>query len=180
MDLQRAMRMVRFNATAWSINPQKIGVMGFSAGGHLAATLGNHFDPGNPIARDSIENLSCQPNFMILFYPVISFSDTSLIAQSTSRKKLLGENPDSQLVDYYSNELQVKANTPPAFIIHAADDKVVPIEHSILMYEALHRKKIPAELHLLPSGGHGFGLVSNNPHLEAWKGNLKLWLESIR
>lgn len=180
MDLQRAIRMVRANANAWSINTEKIGVMGFSAGGHLAATLGNHFDAGNPTAPDSIERLSCKPNFMILFYPVISFSDTSLIAQSTSRKKLLGENPDPKWVQFYSNELQVKENTSPAFIIHAADDKVVPVEHSILMYEALHQKKISAELHLLPSGGHGFGLVTNNKQLETWKVNLKFWLESMR
>lgn len=178
MDVQRAIRIVRFNAAKWNVNPEKIGVMGFSAGGHLAATLGTHFDSGNKSAADSLERQSCRPDFMILMYPVISFSDTNL--QTNSKNKLLGKNPPKELILYYSIELQVKENTPPAFICHAANDTVVGVEHSILMYEALHKKNIPAELHILSNGGHGFGLVTNNKHIASWKMSLELWLESMR
>jgi acetyl esterase/lipase len=171
------MRLVRHNAGKWNINPEKIGVMGFSAGGHLAATLATHFDYGNKSASDSVEWQSCRPNFMILMYPVISFSDTTL--RTNSQKKLLGENPQKDLLIWYSAELQVKEDTPPAFICHAQNDPTVSVEHSILMYEALHKKKIPAELHILPEGGHGFGLAANNDHVYSWTNSLKLWLKSL-
>jgi len=177
MDAQRAMRLVRFNAAKWNIDPGKIGIMGFSAGGHLASTLGTHFDYGNKASADSIERNSCRPDFMILMYPVISFTDSCL--HSGSRKTLLGNNPDKDLIISYSNELQVKDDTPPAFFVHADDDSGVPVENTLLMYKALRKKKIPAELHILSEGEHGFGLALNNEHVASWSNSLKLWLNSL-
>jgi acetyl esterase/lipase len=177
MDAQRAMRLVRHNAAKWSINPEKIGIMGFSAGGHLASTLGTHFDYGNKEATDSIERQSCRPDFMILMYPVISFTDASV--HSGSAEALVGKNPDKDLLVYYSSELQVKENTPPAFFALADNDDGVPVENSLLMYAALRKKKIPAELHILSEGKHGFGLGLNNEHVASWTTNLKLWMNSL-
>jgi acetyl esterase/lipase len=178
MDAKRAMRLVRHNAAKWKINLDKIGIMGFSAGGHLASTLGTHFDNGNVESVDSVERYSCKPNFMILMYPVISFTDSTL--RTRSQKTLLGDNPPKDLLVYYSNELQVKDDTPPCFIAHAQNDSTVSVRHSIIMYEALNRKKIPSELHILTEGGHGFGLNSTNKHIASWKTSLELWLENIR
>jgi acetyl esterase/lipase len=178
MDAQRAIRMVRANASNWGINPEKIGVMGFSAGGHLASTLATHFDYGNTNVKDSIERFSSRPNFMVLIYPVISFADS--ITHLGSKKQLIGKNPSPELVKYYSNELQIKDDTPPAFIIHATDDDVVWVENSLLMYRALKKKNISAELHVLSEGGHGFGLASNNNHVNFWGENLKWWLKSLQ
>jgi acetyl esterase/lipase len=177
MDAQRAMRLVRHNASIWNINPSKIGVMGFSAGGHLASTLGTHFDYGNKTAADSVEKESCRPDFMILMYPVISFTDTSM--HLGSREALLGKDADPELVKYYSNELQVKDDTPPAFFVHADNDHGVPVENTLLMYKALRQKHIPAELHILTEGEHGFGLGGRNEHVASWTNSLKLWLASL-
>jgi len=176
-DVQRAMRMVRFNASKWNIDPGKIGVMGFSAGGHLASTLGTHFDYGNKLSADSVDQMSCRPDFMILMYPVISF--TASVTHTGSRESLLGKNPPKELVEYYSNELQVKTDTPPAFFVHADDDRGVPVENTLLMYAALRKNNIPAELHIISEGGHGFGLASDNAHVSSWAGSLKLWLQWI-
>jgi acetyl esterase/lipase len=174
MDAQRAMRLVRFNASLWNIDPNKIGIMGFSAGGHLASTLGTHFDYGNPSAADSVEKLSCRPDFMILMYPVITFTDSCM--HKGSRDALLGKDPDPNLVKFYSNELQVKKDTPPTFFELADNDKGVPPENSLLMFKALHEKNIPVELHILSEGEHGFGLGTGNEHIASWTNNLKLWL----
>jgi len=174
MDAQRAMRLVRANAAAWNINPAKIGIMGFSAGGHLASTLGTHFDYGNKASTDSIEKQSCRPDFMILLYPVISFVDKSVHAGSS--EALLGKNPDQELLRYYSSELQVKKDTPPAFFALSDNDGGVPAENSLLMYAALRKNKIPSELHILAEGDHGFGLGTGNEHVASWTGNLRLWL----
>lgn len=174
MDAQRAMRLVRYNASKWSINPEKIGIMGFSAGGHLASTLGTHFDYGNKTSTDSIERISCRPDFMILMYPVISFVDSS--THTGSYDALLGKNPDKNLLIYYSSEMQVNSDTPPAFFVHADNDSGVPVENTLLMYKALRAKKIPAELHILSEGEHGFGLGIGNDHIASWTNNLKLWL----
>jgi acetyl esterase/lipase len=175
MDAQRAMRLVRFNAAKWNIVPSKIGIMGFSAGGHLASTLGTHFDSGNKASADSVERISCRPDFMILMYPVITFTDPSM--HVGSREALLGKNPDPELVKLYSNELQVKTDTPPAILFLADDDKAVPSENSILMYRALRDKGISAELHIVSEGGHGYGLSTKNEHIGSWTNNLKLWLD---
>ena len=174
MDAQRAMRLVRANAGEWNIHPDKIGIMGFSAGGHLASTLGTHFDLGNKSSADSVEQKSCRPDFMVLLYPVITFTQPS--CHVGSREALLGKNPDSDLVKYYSNELQVKDNTPPTFLVHADDDSGVPVENSLLMYASLRKKKIAAELHVLSEGDHGFGLGLNNEHVASWTNSFKLWL----
>lgn len=174
MDAQRAMRLVRFNAGKWNIDPGKIGIMGFSAGGHLASTLGTHFDYGNKMEVDSVGRESCRPDFMILMYPVISFTDPSV--DSGSSEALLGKNPDKSLLINYSNELQVKNDTPPAFFVLADNDKGVPVDHSLLMYKALHSKNIPAELHILSEGEHGFGLGIGNDHVASWTNSLRLWL----
>jgi len=174
MDAQRAMRLVRANAAKWNINPAKIGIMGFSAGGHLASTLGTHFDYGDKTAADSVEHQSCRPDFMILMYPVISFIDSS--SHKGSHEALLGKNPAKELLNYYSNELQVRDDTPPAFFAHADNDSGVPIENTLLMYKAMRKKNISTELHILSEGGHGFGLGVNNEHVGSWTNNLKLWL----
>lgn len=177
MDAQRAIRLTRFNSSKWNIDPDKIGIMGFSAGGHLASTAGTHFDYGNKSSADSVERMSCRPDFMILMYPVISFTDSSM--HRGSRDALLGKNPDPALVKYYSSELQVKEDTPPAFIINAENDSTVPVKNSLLMYQALHEKKIPVELHIISEGDHGFGLGGKNEHVGLWTENLKRWLEWI-
>lgn len=175
MDAQRAMRLVRFNAAKWNINPQKIGIMGFSAGGHLATTLATHFDYGNKTSADSVERVSCRPDFMIPVYPVVSFVDPSV--HIGSRESLLGKDAGEDLAKYYSNELHVTDDTPPAFFIHADDDQVVPVENTLLMYKALRAKNIPAEIHIVSEGTHGFGLSPDNDHIGAWTINLKYWLK---
>ncbi len=174
MDAQRAMRLVRYNSAKWNVNSSKIGIMGFSAGGHLASTLGTHYDYGNKMSSDSIEQQSCRPDFMILMYPVISFADSCL--HTGSRDALLGKNADKSLIKHFSNELQVTADTPPAFFVHADDDSAVPVENTLFMYKALRMKKISAELHILSEGEHGFGLGLKNEHLSSWTNSLKLWL----
>jgi len=177
MDAQRAVRLVRHNAAKWNIDPEKIGVMGFSAGGHLASTLGTHFDYGDKASKDSVEKQSCRPDFMILMYPVISF--TEACTHTGSRDALLGKNPTKEMLNFYSNELQVKEDTPPTFLVHADDDGGVSVENSLLMYKALRDKKIPAEMHILSEGGHGFGLALNNQHVASWTNSLNLWLKSL-
>jgi acetyl esterase/lipase len=177
MDAQRAMRLVRHNSSKWNINPSKIGIMGFSAGGHLASTLGTHFDYGNKSATDTVEKESCRPDFMILMYPVISFTDSSMHLGSS--EALLGKDADPALLKYYSNELQVKDDTPPAFFVHADNDHGVPVENSLLMHKALRAKHIPAELHILSEGEHGFGLGVGNEHIGSWTRSLELWLKSL-
>ncbi|HTY00883.1 MAG TPA: prolyl oligopeptidase family serine peptidase, partial [Bacteroidota bacterium] len=121
------------------------------------------------------ERLSCRPDFMVLCYPVISFTDSSM--HRGSREALIGKDPDEKMVRYFSSELQVRDDTPPAFFILADDDGAVPAENSLLMYKALRSKKISAELHILSEGGHGFGLALNNPHIASWSNSLRLWLD---
>ncbi|MDX1940203.1 MAG: alpha/beta hydrolase [Saprospiraceae bacterium] len=179
MDAQRAMRLTRHHAKEWNIDTSKVGIMGFSAGGHLASTVGTHFDYGNSNATDPVEKWSSRPDFMILMYPVITFSQT-VNAHIGSRNALLGQNPDPTLIEYYSNELQVKADTPPTILIHAGDDKAVPVENSLLFYQALKNNNIPAELHIYPFGGHGFSLAINKGYLETWTERCVDWLKSLK
>ena len=178
MDAQRAMRLVRHHAGDWNIHPDKIGIMGFSAGGHLAATLGTHFDEAHTATGDAIDSLDCRPDFMILMYPVITFSKPFM--HRGSKEALIGKNPDPSLVDYYSIELQVKDNTPPAFMVHAGDDEAVPVENSLVFYQALKDKNIPAELHIYPAGGHGFSLALDKGYLQTWPDRCLDWLKSLR
>lgn len=171
MDAMQAMKLIRKNAESWAIASDKIGVMGFSAGGHLAATLSTHYhrgERGTELAK---------PNFSILMYPVITFSE--LNTHGGSRRNLLGPDSSDELIEYYSNELQVNEQTPPAFLVHSEDDKAVPIENSVNYYLALKKYKIPAEAHFYPEGGHGYGLrTSGKGSLEGWPLALEGWLRS--
>jgi len=152
-DAQQALKTVRQRAEEWKLNPSKIGIMGFSAGGHLASTAGTHFNKSY-IPND--ENISLRPDFMILIYPVISMKEG--LTHGGSRTNLLGKTPSEEQIALFSNELQVNANTPPTWITHTGDDTVVPVENSILFYKELIRNKVPAEMHLYPAGNHGFVL----------------------
>jgi acetyl esterase/lipase len=170
-DVLQAIKTVRMNSAEWGINPDKIGIMGFSAGGHLASSAGTHF---NETIIDNKEKISLRPDFMILVYPVISLTDS--LAHMGSRKNLLGESPSVQQINKFSNELQITAQTPPAFIVHASDDKVVSVNNSIRFYEELHKKSIPVELHIYSKGGHGFHA---EPSFEEWFGRCKEWLRGL-
>jgi len=176
-DAQRAMRLVRGNAVKWNIEPNKIGVIGFSAGGHLASTLGTHFDEAVYTREDKNDTLSARPDFMVLMYPVITFSST--LTHAGSKKGLIGDNPEQAVVDHLSNELQVTKDTPPTLLIHAGDDKAVPVENSILFYQALLKNEVAAEIHIYPKGGHGFALAIGNSHLESWKTLFSVWLKNL-
>jgi acetyl esterase/lipase len=177
LDAKRAIRMVRANAVQWNIDKNKVGIMGFSAGGHVASTLSTHFDDGDAQSTDSIERQSSRPDFSILVYPVISMRKG--ITHNGSRNNLLGPNPDTSLVNLYSNELQVKKNTPPAFLVQASDDKSVPVENSLMYYQALVANDISAEMHLFPKGGHGFGLGLGKGTTENWTNLCIDWLRSL-
>lgn len=176
-DAQRAIRLIRYNANKWNINKNKIGVIGFSAGGHLASTLGTHYDRDVLKNRDAIDKLSARPNFMMLIYPVITMD--LLYTHQGSRNNLLGKAPKDSLVHLYSNELHVNENTPPTFIVHSTDDKAVPVENSLLFYESLKKAKVYTELHIYPYGGHGFGLAVGRGYLQNWTQRLDDWLEHI-
>jgi acetyl esterase/lipase len=172
-DLQETMRILRRNAKEWKLNPNKIGVFGFSAGGHLASTLCTHF---NDKVYDS-DSANARPDFSVLVYPVITMGE--LNTHTGSRKNLLGKTPDPKLVEYFSNELQVTKNTPPAFIVQAEDDKTVPVQNSIDYYTALKNQNIPAELHIYQKGGHGFGLGKNKGTVSLWPASCIEWLKEI-
>jgi acetyl esterase/lipase len=165
--------MVRSRAAEYGLQPGWIGIMGFSAGGHLASTAGTHFDTGNPGAEDPIERMSSRPDFMVLCYPVISFGT---FAHAGSKKNLLGENPDPQLVELLSNELQVTKETPPTFLFHTTTDATVPVENAVMFYSALRKAGVPAEMHIYERGPHGVGLAQNDPVLSSWPGRLADWL----
>ncbi len=172
-DAKRAMRYVRSHAAEFKISPDRIGVWGFSAGGHLASTLGTHYDGGNPSAPDSVERVSSRPDFMILAYPVI---DPLGDAGKGSFENLLGKDADPALVRELSNDLHVSAQTPPTFLMSASDDTAVSPECALNFYSALLKAGVPAELHLYESGGHGFGLGSLNPRVSSWSQRLAEWL----
>lgn len=177
LDVSRALRLTRAHAAEWNIDPNRIGVMGFSAGGHLASTLGTHFDAGQADAIDPVERLSSRPDFMVLVYPVISMDPE--ITHGGSRRNLLGENPSAELVRYYSNELQVTDDTPPTFLVHSADDNSVPIRNSLRFYDALLAHHVTAEMHLYPYGGHGYSLALGQGRLEGWTGRLLDWMNEL-
>ena len=150
-DAQQAIKLLRENAVKWNVDPSKIGIMGFSAGGHLASTVATHFEK---VLIENSKGTSLRPDFQVVVYPVISMQQN--LTHRDSRKQLLGEQPSQQLIDLFSNELQVKDNTPPAYITHAADDTTVDVDNSINYFEALRRHKVSVELHVYPKGGHGF------------------------
>ena len=167
-DTQQALKVTRENAQQWGIDPAKVGIMGFSAGGHLASTAATHFDTS---LVENDRSTSLRPDFQILIYPVISMQDR--LTHGGSRTNLLGERPSAELIKQYSNEQQVSGQTPPAFITHAGDDEVVGVDNSIDYYQALRRQGIAAELHLYPEGGHGF--VLSQPPKE-WMAPLFRWM----
>jgi acetyl esterase/lipase len=175
-DAQRALRYVRAHAEEFGIRPDRIGIWGFSAGGHLASTVGTHFDAGNSGASDPIEKQSSRPDFMILAYPVITFEEP--YAHLGSVHALLGEKPDPSLVRLLSNESQVTARTPPTFLFHTTDDSVVPVENSLLFYSALRKAGVPAEMHIYRTGKHGVGLAQSDPILRTWPARLADWLSA--
>ena len=170
-DAQRSITIVRDRAKEWNINPNKVGIMGFSAGGHLASTAGTHFD------RPVIENrkhINLRPDFMVLLYPVISFTDS--LAHRGSRDNLVGKTATSEKINSYSNEMQVTKETPPTFIVHAKDDGTVKVQNSISFYDALLKNNVPAEIHLFEKGGHGFGM-NNTTTTDKWMDWLKTWMQ---
>jgi acetyl esterase/lipase len=172
LDAQQALRLVRQLAPKYNLNPERIGMMGFSAGGHLAATAGTHFT--TPVG-DNPGSASVRPAFLVLLYPVISFSDS--LKHTGSRENLIGRTASPDQVRLYSNELQVTAQTPPTFLVHAEDDSVVPVQNSLVFYQSLHRHSVPAEMHLYPKGGHGFGL-NNATTKDQWIERLQNWLDA--
>jgi acetyl esterase/lipase len=174
-DAQRAIRYVRAGAEKWNLDPSKIGILGFSAGGHLASTAGTHFDRGKPEASDVIDRVSCRPDFLVLCYAVISM--TSDQTHKGSRTSLLGSSPDPELAKNLSNETQVTSDTPPTFLFSTNADTTVPAENSVQFYLALRKAKVPAELHIYEKGQHGVGLAPKDPVLTTWKERLADWLK---
>ena len=173
-DAQRAIRLVRSRAQEFGIAADRIGMMGFSAGGHLTSTAGTHFDAGKPDASDPADRASSRPDFLILGYPVISFDPA--ITHAGSRRNLLGDTPDPALVDDLSNDLRVTPHTPPTFLFHTTADTGVPAENSVRFYLALRKAKVPAEMHIFEKGPHGVGLALGDPALSAWPALLVNWL----
>ena len=177
LDAQRAIRTVRASAKEWAIDPARIGIMGFSAGGHLASTAGTHFDEGDAKAADPVDRVSSRPDFMILVYPVIAMGEKT--THSGSQTNLLGKEPSPKLVELFSNDKQVTDRTPPTFLAHAADDKPVPPENSKAFYAALQAHKVPAEYLELPSGGHGLNGYKG-PMWDKWQQRSLAWLAELK
>jgi len=169
-DAQQAIKVVRERSEEWNVDPHKIGIMGFSAGGHLASTAGTHFD--DELIKNK-QKTSLRPDFMILVYPVISFADS--ICHKGSRENLLGKTPKEKQVRFFSNELQVSPFTPPAFITQAEDDSVVPVANSLCFYEVLKKNNVPVSLHIYSKGNHGY---SKEPPFEEWFGRCIYWIKA--
>lgn len=172
-DAQRAVRMVRARAAEWRVDPDRVGVLGFSAGGHLASTVGTHVEPGDATAADTLARFSTRPDVLTLIYPVISFVEP--YAHGGSRRQLLGPDPDSSLLRRLSSETQVTPDTPPTFLVHTGRDETVPAENSVAFYRALRAAGVPAELHLYEEGRHGFGLAPSDPVLSSWTDRWADW-----
>jgi acetyl esterase/lipase len=170
-DAQRAIQIVRERAAEWGIDAHRIGIIGFSAGGHLASTLGTHFDKA---VIDNPKNTSLRPDFMILMYPVIDFGE---FAHKGSRDNLVGKDAPQALIDLYSNQKQVTANTPITMLVHAGDDKTVPVQNTLMFYEALLKNNVKAEMIIYPAGGHGFGL-NNRTTKDQWFDSAVNWLDA--
>jgi acetyl esterase/lipase len=175
-DAARAVRLIRSMSTSLKLDPNKIGIIGFSAGGHLAATIATHFDAGNPSATDTVDRFSSRPDAAMLIYPVITMKGP--YANAGTRNNLLGEKPSSKLIYLLSNELQVTKNTPPCFLVTTFEDNVVPMENSMLFAEALRKAGVPVELHVFEKGAHGFGLGDKNHAYGAWPEMCEWWLKN--
>ena len=177
-DAQRATRIVRSRAKEWDIDPERIGIMGFSAGGHLASSAGTHFQQNYYDVKDAIDKTSCRPDFMILLYPVITLDDS--FTHSDSKRNLLGENPDRELVENLSNEKQVTPETPPTFLVHSDEDKTVPVENSIYFYLALRKAGVPAEMHIYLKGSHGSAIEKKYGLISTWPERCADWMNVRR
>ncbi|GGE49224.1 acetylesterase [Pullulanibacillus camelliae] len=175
LDAQRALRYVRYHAEEWGIKKNKVGILGFSAGGHLAATVGTHVDEGDAYAEDPLEKESARPDVMVLCYPVITLQ--SPYRHEGSMINLLGEQPDEGLLTSLSNELQVSQKTPPTFLWHTADDDSVPVENSLLFARALSQAHVPFDLHIFEQGPHGMGLATEDEHVRQWQEQCASWLK---
>lgn len=173
-DAQEAMRVIRRNAPEWKIDPKKVGVIGFSAGGHLASTISTHYAEKVYAVKDDI---SARPDFSLLIYPVVSMD--TLTTHRGSRNNLIGLKPGEDQVKRFSNELQITPDTPPAFLVHSADDKAVPVMNSIGYFRGLQKNNIPAELHIFQKGGHGYGLSPNGGTESSWPDLCIRWLKVI-
>lgn len=174
LDVQRAIRTVRYKAEHFRINPHKIGVLGFSAGGHLAANAGTSFDNGKQLAEDVIERESCRPDLLILCYPVITLKEP--FAHTGSRENLLGKAAEHDKVEQLSTEANVTEDTPPAFIWHTSNDASVPVENSLMFASALSKHHVPFDLHVYAKGRHGLGLAENEEHTRGWSAACASWL----
>ena len=174
-DAQRAIRYVRHHAKKWGVDPTHIGIMGFSAGGHLVTTAATHFDQGKADSADPVDRVSCRPDFLIAVYPVVSL--TTKYTHRGSKRNLLGKSPDPKLVRSLSNELQVTKETPPTFLFHTGTDKAVPAENSVLFYLACRKAGVPVEMHIYERGRHGVGLAKKDPVLKSWPDRLKDWMK---
>jgi len=174
LDAARAVRLVRSRAAEWKVDPRRIGVLGFSAGGHLASTIGTHFDPGQQGAADEVDRVSSRPDLLVLVYPVITMGK---FTHGGSKKNLLGDNPSPEMIKLLSNEEQVTKDTPPTFLIHTMNDAAVPVENSLQFAEALRKVGVPFELHVYERGPHGFGLAGDNPILSTWPARCADWLK---
>jgi acetyl esterase/lipase len=185
-DAQRAIRTVRARATEWRLDAGRVGILGFSAGGHLASTAATHFDSGRPNAADPIDRLSCRPDLAILVYPVVALATP--YGHAGSLKNLLGARPSQELIESLSNDRQVTSNTPPTFLAHTNEDKAVPAENSILFALALRKAGVPVELHLFEKGVHGLGMgtgwashkIAPNDAFQAWPRLCATWLKERR
>jgi acetyl esterase/lipase len=171
-DAQQAIRVVRKDAIKYGINPNRIGIMGFSAGGHLAATASTHFL--RPVGENADET-NVRPDFSILIYPVITMKE---FGHNGSTNNLLGKNPNQEMIELYSNETQITKETPPVFLVHAGDDNAVPVKNSLAYYEACQKNGVSANLVIYPKGGHGFGM-NNKSTKEKWMDNVKYWMDSM-
>ncbi len=171
LDAQQAMRLVQAHADRWNVDESKIGIMGFSAGGHLASTAGTHF----VMAEDAD---IVRPDFMILIYPVISMNHN--FTHMGSREALLGQDPSPEMIALYSNENQITTATPPTLLIHSMDDQAVPVKNSLVFYEGLIEKDVQAEMHLYPEGGHGYSLALDDEHLSTWPDRMNEWLKQLK
>ncbi|HND52705.1 MAG TPA: alpha/beta hydrolase [Pirellulaceae bacterium] len=175
-DAQRAIRHVRANSQRYGVDPKRIGIMGFSAGGHLASTAATHFDAGKPDAADPVDRQSCRPDFAVLCYAVVSFTEP--FGHTGSKRNLLGDNADPKMAELLSNEKQVTEQTPPTFLFHTGDDTGVPVENALAFYAACRKAKVPAELHVYQFGPHGVGLAPADPAVNGWKDRLAEWLQA--
>jgi acetyl esterase/lipase len=174
-DVQRAVRVVRARAGEWHLDPRRVGIIGFSAGGHLASCAATHFDDGNAGAADETDRVSCRPDLAILIYPVITMSGAYV--HLGSRLNLLGPNPDPRREDFFSTDRQVSARTPPCFLVHTADDRTVPVQNSLMFAAACRAQGVSVELHVFEHGAHGFGLGGGDAALSVWPSLAGAWLK---